>query len=599
MIRKIVRQLLLAQTLSTLTVSVCLIVDNIMIGNYLGVDAIAAYGLANPILLVIGAVSSMLTNGVQVVCSRSLGMGSQKETDKGYSSALMLSTWVSLMLLALILVFRNPLTAALGAGSSEVLYNDTRNYLVGFGLGMPATIIGMILIPFLQMAGKTTLLIISVLAMTVGDIAFDFLNVCVFHGGMLGMGLASSLSYYLGIGILLFYFCSKKCTFHFSRSLVSSQKIREILWGGIPCAVSLASNVAFVLCVNYLLMYIGGSNAVAAFSVVCTAKYAFNCISTGSGGVALTLSGIFYHEGDHAGLREVLELLFRAACFLGLGICALMLLFAPQCVRLFIPESGSAQTMAVTGVRLYALGPLFCCIRNALQNTYQSLERIRLTNVISVCSSFFLPVLCALAFSCVLGINGVWMNFILGELLCLLGIALYLHLRGPFEKTTVDPGLSPSTLLSRLAEFFLSLPASFDVPPEDRMEFQIHTIEEAVTASSQAESFCLARGMTSKGSYHVAVCIEEMATNTVKYGFSKQANRHLLVRLQYRDGKWVLRFRDDCHAFDPVSYVPKEGRADGIRLLLALADEVRYTYSLNLNNLTLIFKETLPDRESV
>ena len=56
MIRKLVRQMLLAQIFSALTVSLCLLIDNIMIGRFLGVEAIAAYGLANPILLVIGAI---------------------------------------------------------------------------------------------------------------------------------------------------------------------------------------------------------------------------------------------------------------------------------------------------------------------------------------------------------------------------------------------------------------------------------------------------------------------------------------------------------------------------------------------------------------
>ena len=46
MIRKLVRQMLAAQILSALTVSLCLLIDNIMIGRYLGVRALAARMLA-------------------------------------------------------------------------------------------------------------------------------------------------------------------------------------------------------------------------------------------------------------------------------------------------------------------------------------------------------------------------------------------------------------------------------------------------------------------------------------------------------------------------------------------------------------------------
>ena len=56
MISKLVRQMLTAQTLSALTVSLCLLIDNIMIGRFLGDSALTAYGLANPVLLVIGEI---------------------------------------------------------------------------------------------------------------------------------------------------------------------------------------------------------------------------------------------------------------------------------------------------------------------------------------------------------------------------------------------------------------------------------------------------------------------------------------------------------------------------------------------------------------
>ena len=132
MIRKLIRQMLAAQTLSALTVSLCLLIDNIMTGRFLGVGAIAAYELANPILLAVGALGSMLAAGVQVACSKSLGSGSQEETNRGYSSALALAAAVSLLLTAGVLIFRNPLATAMGAGREGEIYDMTRDYLAGF-----------------------------------------------------------------------------------------------------------------------------------------------------------------------------------------------------------------------------------------------------------------------------------------------------------------------------------------------------------------------------------------------------------------------------------------------------------------------------------
>lgn len=61
MIRKVFRQMLVAQILSSMTVMICMLVDSLMIGRFLGVDSMTAYGLASPVLLVFAAVGSMLS----------------------------------------------------------------------------------------------------------------------------------------------------------------------------------------------------------------------------------------------------------------------------------------------------------------------------------------------------------------------------------------------------------------------------------------------------------------------------------------------------------------------------------------------------------
>ena len=52
MIKKIFRQMLLAQILSSMTVMICMLIDNIVIGRNLGIHAMTAYELASPVLLV-------------------------------------------------------------------------------------------------------------------------------------------------------------------------------------------------------------------------------------------------------------------------------------------------------------------------------------------------------------------------------------------------------------------------------------------------------------------------------------------------------------------------------------------------------------------
>ena len=576
MTRKLVRQMLAAQILSALTVSVCLLIDNIMIGRYLGLRAIAAYGLANPVLLIIGAIGSMLAAGVQVVCSRSLGRGSQEETNVGYSSAIAITAVISLTFLAVVLIFRTPLARAMGAEDDPALLKDTRDYLAGFIIGAPASMGALILVPFMQMAGKSGLLIAAVLGMTVTDIGLDIVNVTVFHGGMFGMGLASSLSYYVAMVVGAFYFLSKRSVFKFSMKRVSWKKTVELFVGGVPAAFNMVSSVILIFCMNRLLLSVGGAVAVAAYTVVMTLGNASNCISTGTGGVALTLSGILFNEEDQTGRRVLLGLLVRRAILLGLVAGVLLIGFAPFLVNLFIPEPGESQRMAIFGVRMFALGLLPCCINNALKSSYQGVGRVRTTEIISLLEGACLPLLAAFVLSRLVGLTGAWFFFFAGEVLTLLGILGYVCLK--YRRLTLR------------TEDVLLLPEGFGVPKEDLLEADIRDIGDVMEISYRAEAFCRAHGGTSGLCWRVALFVEEMGSNIVTHGFDPQQRNHLLIRLQHKDGRWTLRFRDDCGAFDPVHYVPDGSQEDGmgIRIVLSMADEVRYTYSMNLNNLMVV-----------
>ena len=580
MIRKLIRQMLTAQIFSALTVSLCLLIDNIMIGRFLGVQAIAAYGLANPILLVIGALGTMLSAGVQVACGKSLGRGLQEETNAGYSSAVALTAVFSFAFVALVLLFRAPLATLMGAGTEGQLFTDTRDYLTGFIFGAPATMGALILVPFLQMAGQSTLLIVAVLGMTVADVAFDLLNVFVFHDGMFGMGLASSLSYYVALVVAAFYFCSKKCVFRFSLRDVTMRKIKELFSSGVPAVFNMASTVILIFVLNKILLVTGGATAVAAYSVVTTIGNASNCITTGIGGVTLTMSGILYHEEDRTGLREMLNVMASYCVKLGLAVGVMLMLCAPIFVSLFIKDAGATKDMTVLGVRLYALGLVPCCLNNALKNHYQGTGRVVLTEITSLLEGAAFPALAAFLLSLALGTTGVWFYFLCGESLALLFLAVLTRVkmrRAPWKNDAM-----------------LLLDDSFSVAPEDLMELDLQTVEDVSEAASAVGAFCIAHGQSAVAANRIALCVEELGSNVVQHGFTKDDKpHHLLIRVLQKPDRCVVRLRDDCRSFDPNHYVPKDKEKDmlGIRLVLKLADEIRYTYSLNLNNLTVILRE--------
>ena len=585
MIRKLVRQMLTAQIFSALAVSLCLLIDIVVIGRFLGDEAMAAYQLANPLLLCIGAVGTLLSAGVQVACGRSLTSGSRKETNAGYSSALAVAGTVSVFFMAIVLIFTPFLARAMGAGKQGNLFDMTKGYLAGFSIGAPGSMGALVLVPFLQMAGQGNLLIVGVLSMTAADVALDLLNVLVFPNGlfgmgqMFGMGLASSLSYYAALIISGAYFLTKRSVFRFSLKDVSLRKILELFREGLPAGFNMASSVILVLVMNRILQSTGGSDAVAAFAPILTVGNTANAISTGVGGVALTLSGIFHNEEDRTALHTLIKLLIRYAAVLGLCVGVFLILLASPLISLFIPREDAAKEMAVFGLRMFAAGMIPCAITNALKNTWLGTGRVALTESVSMIEGAFFPAAAAFVFSRFMGVTGAWLYFPAGEWITLIFLGVMIAVM-----TRKIPWKGDTALL---------LKKDFGVAPENLLEMNIRTMHEVTKAAHRAEGFCIRHGQSEKISNHIALCVEEMSANTIQHGFAKDSkHHHLSVRLLHRDTGLVLRFRDDCGAFDPVHYIPKEDEdALGIRLVLAFASDARYTYAMNLNNLCIHIRD--------
>ena len=584
MIKRIFRQMLLTQILSAMTVMICMFVDSVMIGRFLGSKAVTAYGLTNPVLLIFAAFGAMLTAGIQVMCGKTMGRGDREGTDVCYSAALVLAMSVALIGLLITLVFITPICTALGAGKpvpeNEVFFL-TKDYLTGFIIGAPAFLMAQTLVPFLQMSGKGIRLATAVIVMTVSDIIFDLLNVFVFKGGTFGMGIASSMSYYMAFIIGGIYFISKNCMFRLKLRSVRFRMFGELLGYGIPTMINQTSTVLLIFLTNRVLLGVGGNPAVASYSVINTIANICYCFGAGIGSVTLMLSTMFYSDKDKDALLDIVKTMVKNSLLLNLIVTILTCVLAKQLVGLFLTDDPGAAQMAVLGTGLFSLSLMFCSINTSFKNFYQGTGRAHLTNVISFSQSFLSKFLFAFILSRFMGTTGVWYSWVLGEILTLL------LLTGIVWKKNKKITFAPS-------EFSL-LSDTVMAEDDEKLEVTVHSMEEVIYASQSAASFCLAKGRDRRTSTLISLCIEEMASNIVRHGFTKgnAKDRSINIRLLFKDGEGIIRLRDNCINFDPVSYMDLHKADDptshiGIRMIMKIVKDASYVSSLGLNNLTLV-----------
>ena len=89
----------------------------------------------------------------------------------------------------------------------------------------------------------------------------------------------------------------------------------------------------------------------------------------------------------------------------------------------------------------------------------------------------------------------------------------------------------------------------------------------------------------------MALAVEEMCGNIIEHGFNKDKRDHSIdVRVLKKGDDYILRIRDNCLIFDPVKQLEMYSENDimhhpGIRIIVGLSKEFRYTCILKLNNL--------------
>ena len=196
--------------------------------------------------------------------------------------------------------------------------------------------------------------------------------------------------------------------------------------------------------------------------------------------------------------------------------------------------------------------------------------------MLTVLNELFLSLVCALVLSLLLSEAGFWAAFILQEVLTLGALLLFVRWKNKEKRQLSRDGL-------------LMLPAGYGVADEDRLSCRVSRQEDVMRFSEQVRQYCLRRQGNRRSAAILALCVEEIGISILRFGI-RGRKKQCEILLYASNGAWTLRFRDDCDAFDPVSYLDSFKPAAphdrfGLRLALSMAREAVYVRSMNINNL--------------
>ena len=565
----------------SLSSSVGSMVDGIVIGQFLGVDSIAAFGIINPLMIAFSIIGAVVSAGARNRFTSLLGAGKTEQARQVFSLACALSTGFAAALMLFLLVFSVPVTSALGASRNTAgLLPLARDYLIGISFGLPAMNLVRVLNGFMPLDNDRNLPVISSIFLTVSDIVMDLAAVLFFHGNTLEMGIATSISYYVALAVLLTHFRKKDIFLRFQFRGLPWKETAAILGRGMPSGVCRLGNTLRCIFMNRMLALIASSAAIAAYSVHRQADSFFNPVTIGMADTVALLAGILVGEEDRPMMKRLLFTSVQATLVITAGIAALIWLFAPGFASLYIKDNPEALRLAVTAVRCYAIGMPLNGLNLIYLNYFQGIGKSLLASVSGFICESGLLILSAAAMMPLLGAEAVWWAFPVSQFLvmCYYGVVVAMESR---RIKIHREGLFNRVLL---------LPDTFDVPDRNKLDVTITGMEDVMQLTDKVWDFCELHSCDSNIKTKLVLSVEEMAGNVIHHGFADGKAHCIEVRILKKGDGYYARFRDDCLIFDPIRQIKLLSDEDpthhiGLRMISAIAKDIQYTCVLRLNNI--------------
>ncbi|HHU12779.1 MAG TPA: hypothetical protein GXZ64_06095 [Clostridiaceae bacterium] len=548
--------------LSILGGSLNTFVDRILIGNFVGEDALAAVNLAMPVNLIFFTVGSLIVSGASVLSAKEAGKSNPDKSRRIFGSAILFAFTFAALLWLFGLIFLDPVVSLLGGGSLSPLFRQYVQIIMFAGLWQV-----LLYVPFyyLRFDGRNNHAAGVMLLYTAMNIALDILFMRGFAMGLAGAAYASlaAAATACAAGFWLLF----RPDGSFSLPLVFSKPsvLRGMVKTGTPSALHNLATAFRILVINSILLAVSADSTMLVTFAVLTAVSEFSLfLQHGIPQTAMPIISVYHVEKSNDGIRLLMkrEILLGLLSIIGFG--AVMLAFHSSVSRLF-------------GVTRNLLVPLLCLaaslaigqINSIVTSFFNATGRIALANLITVSRVLFLPAVFAWLLS---GSAMIWLFLPLAEL-----ATLIVWLGAAFVRSRANPPCSPLLLLDD------SL-----VKSGRALDFSVRsTAGDICLASQRITEFCEQNDLTPKQTMQVSLAIEEIMTLMAERSIGHE-NGSFDVRAFATGGSIGLRIRCAGKRFNPLSLGSSPEDEDqgliGIRMLTGMVKNLQYVTTFGVNS---------------
>lgn len=241
------------------------IVDSMIVGRYIGVEALASVGSTTHLIFFVNGWIMGMTSGFAIMISQRYGA----KDEKGLKHYVAMSVWLcvimSVVLTIALLIFNEKLLRLVNTPAD--IFGMTKGYVTIMFAGIPVTIVYNMLSAIARALGDSKTPLYFLVISSVLNVGLDLLFVAVLHIGVEGAALATVLAQCVAAVLCLFYVWKKYEIIHFQKehSHWNGQSVWKLMQMGVPMGLQFSITAIGGLIVQSSLNMLGATY-IAAYS---------------------------------------------------------------------------------------------------------------------------------------------------------------------------------------------------------------------------------------------------------------------------------------------------------------------------------------------
>lgn len=392
------------------------VIDGFFVSNFVGKTEFSGVNFIFPYLMLFGAIGFMFGAGGSALVSKTLGEKDNNKANSYFSLIVYTNIVVSILLMVIGLFTIEPVAIMLGA--EGYMLECSVKYGIILTLALPFLMNQYLFQSFFVTAEKPGLgLTMSIIA-GVTNIVLDFLFIVIFKWGIVGAAVASAIGQMAG-GIMPFVYFMRKndSLLKLTKTKFDIKALGKSIFNGSSEFFSNISMSLVGLVYNYQLMKVSGEDGVAAYGTLMYVCMIFISIIIGYSVGTAPIIGYNYGAKNHEELKNILKKSIIIIILTNIGMVILSEVLAYPLSLIYVGYDDILFDMTLNGFFIYSFGFLFAGFSIFGSSFFTALNNGLISAIISTSRTAVFQVITVLILPIFMGINGIWLSIVIGELL--------------------------------------------------------------------------------------------------------------------------------------------------------------------------------------